>query len=269
MVTHQSLCRLVLEWIKRQICEDQFGMTQLLERSHMLYLALDNSLQDCSNLPPGHESESDLVQDYKRLVLKCPSNTNRRRKQMGVPGRPRVLIYSRDIGQRDDEQSQFEPDWNLLGSIKVADNTFLSLVTINGMLTRVSVQLRLNLPPTTPSPVAPESAGTVLQTQLCRSNTSSNGSINGDIEINQEPELFCEVATMSGPKCGLGVAELNGKLLVCTFKEKKKKQMKFNYFSLGANLVLIRFYFCIISNRYAAVMIVVNACEVLSLMTQS
>lgn len=220
MVAHQSLCRLVLDWIKRQICEDNFGMTQLLERSHMLYLALDNSLQDCSNLPPGHESESDLVQDYKRLVLKCPSNANRRRKQMGVAGRPRVLIYSRDIGQRDDEQSQIDADWNLLGSAKVAENTFLSLVTINGMLTRVSVQLRLNLPPTTPSPVAPESAGSVLQSQLSRSNTSSNGSINGDIEINQEPELFCEVATMSGPKCGLGVAELNGKLLVriCRFE---------------------------------------------------
>lgn len=214
VVAHSSLCRLVLDWIKRQVCEESITMTQLLERSHMLYLALDNSLQDCSNLPPGHESESDLVQDYKRLVLKCP-NTNRRRKQMGVPVRPRVLIYSRDIGQRDDEQSQIEPDWNLLGSIKVAENTFLSLVTINGALTRISVQLRLNLPPTTPSPVyAPESAGVSIQSQLSRSNTSSNGSINGDIEINQEPELFCEVATMSGPKCGLGVAELNGKLLV-------------------------------------------------------
>lgn len=214
VVAHQSLCRLVLEWIKRQVCDDNFTMTQLLERSHLLYLALDNSLQDCSNLP-SHEAESDLVQDYKRLVLKNPNNANRRRKQLAVPVRPRVLIYSRDIGQRDDEQNQAEPDWNLLGSTKVAENTFLSLVTINGMLTRVSVQLRLNLPPTTPSPVhAPESAGTSIQSQLSRSNTSSNGSINGDIEVNQEPELFCEVATMSGPKCGLGVAELNGKLLV-------------------------------------------------------
>lgn len=215
VVGHQSLCRLVLDWIKRQVCEESMNMTQLLERPHLLYLALDNSLQDCSNLPPGHESESDLVQDYKRIVLKCPNNANRRRKQLAVPVRPRVLIYSRDIGQRDDEQNQIEPDWNLLGSTKVAENTFLSLVTINGILTRVSQQLRLNLPPTTPSPVhASESAAVSLQSQLSRSNASSNGSINGDIEVNQVPELFCEVATMSGPKCGLGVAELNGKLLV-------------------------------------------------------
>lgn len=162
VVSHPTLCRLVLDWIKRQICEENLSINNLLERLHLLYLALDNSLQDCSDLPPGHESESDLVQDYKRLVLKCPNNNNRRRKQLAVPVRPRVLLYSRDIGQRDDEQSTIEPDWNLLGSAKVAENTFLALVTINEVLTRVSVQLRLNLPPTTPSPVhAPDSISTV------------------------------------------------------------------------------------------------------------
>lgn len=116
VVPHQSLCRLVLDWIKRQICEENVEITNLLERSHLLYLALDNSLQDCCDLPPGHESESDLVQDYKRLALKNPNNNNRRRKQLSVPVRPRVLIYSRDIGERDDEQNTIEPDWNLLGS---------------------------------------------------------------------------------------------------------------------------------------------------------
>lgn len=258
IVAHQSVCRLVLDWIKRQVCEENVIRDQLLERSHLLYLALDNSLQDCSNLPPGHESESDLVQDYKRLVLKCPNNTNRRRKQLAVPVRPRVLIYSRDIGQRDDELSQTEPDWNLLGSTKVAENTFLALVTIDGVLTRASVQLRLNLPPTTPSPVhVPESAGISLQSQLSRSNTSSNGSINnGDIEINQEPELFCEVATMSGPKCGLGVAELNGKLLVSALEN---IQILF-----PPQKLILKLFVYFVTIRYAVVMIGVNVCVVLS-----
>lgn len=218
VVTHDSLCRLVLDWVKRQITEETMNMTHLLERSHLLYLALDNSLQDCSDLPPGHESESDLVQDYKRLSLKCPNNKGRR-KQLAVPVRPRVLIYSRDIGQREDRNGSTETDWNLLGSAKVGENTFLALVTMNGVLTRVSIQLRLNLPPTTPSPVhAPEAASSlIMQSQLSRSNTSSNGSINGkqDEDSDQQPELFCEVAAMSGPKCGLGVAEWDGKLLVC------------------------------------------------------
>lgn len=211
LVTHESLGRLALDWMKRQLNDDMLTMTQLLERSHLLYLAMDNSLQDCSDLPPGHESsDSDLVQDYKRLVLKCPSN-KARRKQLAAPVRPRVLIYSREIGQRKDQSSSSEGDWNLIGSAKVSENNVLALVTLNGVLTRASVQLRLSLPPTTPSPVhAPECF------QLSKSNTSSNGSIDAhcDDEADQ-PETFCEVASMSGPKCGLGVAEFNGKLLVC------------------------------------------------------
>lgn len=220
VVTHESLSRLVLDWMKRQLTEETLNLNQLLERTHLLYLALDNSLQDCSDLPPGHESESDLVQDYKRLVLKCPSNKGRR-KQLGAPVRPRVLIYSRDIGQNEDNGSDTDSDWNLIGSAKAGENTFLSLVTLDGVLARVSVQLRLNLPPTTPSPVhAPEKGvaiGVSIGAQLSRSNTSSSGSINAksDDELNQQPELFCEVAAMSGPKCGLGVAEWNGRLVVC------------------------------------------------------
>lgn len=222
-MTHESLCRLVLDWVKRQITEEHTNIKNLLERSHLLYLALDNSLQDCSDLPPGHESESDLVQDYKRLVLKCPNNNNRRRKQQLV--RPRVLIYSRDIGRADDELTAAEPDWNLLGSAKVVENTFLSLVTMNGALTRVSVQLRLNLPPSTPSPVhgLPEcKAATSMPPQFNRTvsvqNNKSSNDVTSQVEVplsDDQPELFCEVATMSGPKCGLGVAEWDGKLLVC------------------------------------------------------
>lgn len=217
LVTHSPLCRLVLDWVKRQLVEETMTMPQLFERSHLLYLALDNSLQDCSDLPPGHESESDLVQDYKRLVLKCPNNKGRR-KQLGAPIRPRVLIYSRDIKDREDKNGTVDADWNLLGSAKVGENTFLALVTLNGTLIRVSIQLRLNLPPTTPSPVhAAEFTSSIsVNSQLSTSSNGSIGSYCGNrLDDFEQPELFCEVAAMSGPKCGLGVAEWNGKLLVC------------------------------------------------------
>lgn len=212
VVTNISLCRLVLDWIKRQLTEETLNMTHLLERSHLLYLALDNSLQDCSDLPPGHESESDLVQDYKRLVLKCPNNKGRR-KQLAAPVRPRVLIYSRDIGETE---VNIEPDWNVIGSVHVGENTFVALITLNGQLTRISIQLRLNLPPSTPSPVH------VPETINFNGTNGSNGT-NGihierstdEVENDEQPELFCEVAPMSGPKCGLGVSEWDGKLLVC------------------------------------------------------
>lgn len=200
LVTETPLCRLVLSWIRRQMMEEGISASKLLERSHMLYLALDNSLQDCSDLPPGQESESDLVQDYKRLVLKCPSN-KKHRKGLKTPGRPRVILYNRDIGERVEDCSQ-DCDWSLIGSSKFADHTFISLVTLNGNLSRLSIQLRLNVS-ATPSPI--NTPDTI----------SSSVSKDEDLGELQKPELFCEVATMSGPKCGLGVAELEGKLLVC------------------------------------------------------
>lgn len=131
IVTHQSLCRLVHDWLKRQICEEKAAFGDLLERAHMLYLALDNSLQDCCNLPPGHESESDMVQDYKRMVVKNTNCNSRRRKQLSAPVRPRVLIYSRDICERDDEKSDIEPDWNLLGSGRTHICHFLFILRHN------------------------------------------------------------------------------------------------------------------------------------------
>lgn len=53
LVNHNSLCCLILEWIKRQITEESLSTVALQERTHMLYLAIDNSLQDCSSLPTG------------------------------------------------------------------------------------------------------------------------------------------------------------------------------------------------------------------------
>lgn len=99
-------------------------MTQLLERSHLLYLALDNSLQDCSDLPSGHESDTILVQDYKRLVIKCPNNKSRR-KCLAVPVRPRVILYSRDIGERVDDGACLESDWDMIGTTKVSGKFYL------------------------------------------------------------------------------------------------------------------------------------------------
>lgn len=238
VVTNIPLCRLVLDWMKRQLNDETLNMIHLLERTHLLYLALDNSLQDCSDLPPGHESESDLVQDYKRLVLKCPNNKGRR-KCLAAPVRPRVLIYSRDIGTAESEVN-IEPDWNVIGSAHVSENTFVALVTLNGQLTRISIQLRLNVPPvTTPSPVhAPDmmglngiGGGSVAIVGGSGGGGSSihsngSGSASGSIgdrmsehdgasaDEDDEPEMFCEVAPMSGPKCGLGVTEWNGQLLV-------------------------------------------------------
>jgi influenza virus NS1A-binding protein len=187
----------------------------------MLFLGLDNSLQDAADLV-GDKANSDMVKDYKKLASKNPNNNPKsRRKYIAQPERPRILIYSRDISDRSkDEESRVDADWNLIASTKVFEHTFISLVTLNGALCRVSIQLRLNqtVPETisetssgmtTPSPIAPESA-------LIEGKMSVEMMISIDEQITQlqQPEMFCEVATMSESKCGLGVAELDGKLIV-------------------------------------------------------
>lgn len=181
----------------------------------MLFLGLDNSLQDAADLV-GAKANSDMVKDYKRMASKNPSNNAKpRRKYVAQPDRPRVIIYSRDIKDRSLDEEGKDADWNLIASTKVFDHTFITVVTINSALCRVSIQLRLNqcVPETvsenssgmtTPSPIASEHAGEALDMT----------SIDEQLKHLQQPELFLEVATMSESKCGLGVAELDGKLIV-------------------------------------------------------
>lgn len=184
----------------------------------MLFLGLDNSLQDATDLV-GEKANSDMVKDYKKLALKNPTGTAKsRRKHIAQPERPRILIYSRDISDRSyDEENLGDADWNLIASTKVFEHTFISLVTLNGALCRVSIQLRLNQA----VPLSETSSGMTTPSPIASEVSLFEGKppidfipIDEQIIQLQQPELFCEVATMSESKCGLGVAELNGKLIV-------------------------------------------------------
>lgn len=50
-------------------------------------------------------------------AINLNSTHSGRRKCLGQPVRPRVLIYSRDIGDRNDGDT--EPDWSVIASDKV------------------------------------------------------------------------------------------------------------------------------------------------------
>lgn len=159
MVNPSSLCRLVLDWIRKQITEDNLSLSTLSENTFMLYLAIDNSLQDCNSLPTGKIAfmknaktmhyflwktgdvcDTELVQDYKKMSLKNVSQTKNKRKQLGQPSKPRVLIYSREIG--DELESEMQPHWNLIATTKVGDHNYIALVTLAGKLAKLSIKLR-------------------------------------------------------------------------------------------------------------------------------
>jgi influenza virus NS1A-binding protein len=193
LVNQNSLCRLVLEWIKRQVNEGSLSVDMLSDKMFMLYLAIDNSLQDCSSLPTGDVSDTEIVQDYKKMSLKNNnSNAKSKRKYLGQPSKPRVLIYNREIGE--ELESEGEPDWNLIASAKVGDHSFLALVTLGGKLSTLSIQLRLNTP-STPSPVQTPDA----------SRPASE----------EKPDLYCALANMSHPRCAVGCDNFLDTLLVC------------------------------------------------------
>lgn len=192
----------------------------------MLYLALDNSLQDCQDLPAGHKADSDIVKDYKRLASKCPgTNKKQHRKCLAQPDRPRVLKYTREItDRRYDEELKQDADFNLVGSLRVSENTLISLVTLNSSLYRLSIQSRLNKPQqpivvtstasssmTTPSPVQTPDIVAAPHEVIKKVELQE---IVPQEQQEHIPDLFLEVAAMSESKCGLGVAELDGKLFV-------------------------------------------------------
>ncbi|XP_056640302.1 influenza virus NS1A-binding protein-like isoform X1 [Diorhabda sublineata] len=193
LVNQNSLCRLVLEWVKRQLSEESLKFSDLMEKTFMLYLALDNSLQDCSSLPSGDISDTEMVQDYKKLSLKVKQGVSKpKRKVLGQPLKPRVLIYNREIGE--ELENELEPDWNLIGVTSVGEHSFLALMTLGGKLSTLSVQLKLNTP-STPSPV--------LTPDVSRSTSE------------EKPDLYCAIANMSCHRCALGCGNFNNTLIVC------------------------------------------------------
>lgn len=93
-----------------------------------------------SGLQIGDVCDTELVQDYKKLSSKNVSQTKSKRKQLSQPSKPRVLIYSREIGE--ELESEMEPHWNLIASTKVGEHSYIALVTLAGKLAKLSIKLR-------------------------------------------------------------------------------------------------------------------------------
>lgn len=93
-------------------------------QTHLLYLALDNTLQDCSDLPNSDLSDSEIVQDYKKMSKKhgIISAAGSKRKVPLQPAGPRVLI----LGENGANSLEEDPDWDLIAFSRVGGKTCLT-----------------------------------------------------------------------------------------------------------------------------------------------
>ncbi|KAB7494902.1 Influenza virus NS1A-binding-like protein B [Armadillidium nasatum] len=145
-MTSRALCNLSLEWVRKQMEEEELSMQMLQEKTYLLYLNLDNSLHDCADIQTGSANDTELVQDYKKISRKLSQpNLKVRRKVSGVsqPAKPRMMLFSRSISDDDNPQ---DGDWKLISFSKVSENSLVAVVTLNNSVAVLSIQQQVNAP---------------------------------------------------------------------------------------------------------------------------
>ncbi|XP_053645312.1 influenza virus NS1A-binding protein homolog isoform X2 [Cherax quadricarinatus] len=190
-ITGRALCNLVLEWVKKQMVEEDLHLDLMKEKKHMLYLNIDNSLHDCSDIQSGDLNDSDMVQDYKKMSRKL-SQTNikmRRKSTTPQPVKPRLMLYSRSISDKDD--SEQDSDWKLIAYAQVSESSWVAVVTLKGSVTVMSVQQKMGSSSPTHTPISSRPASV------------------------EKVDYYTVIPHMSSPKCATGTGNLNGHLLVC------------------------------------------------------
>lgn len=190
-ITGRALCILVLDWLKKQVIEEDFQLDLLKEKKHMLYLNMDNSLHDCTDIQSGELNDSDMVQDYKKMSRKL-SQTNikiRRKSTTPQPMKPRLMLYSRNISDKDD--SEQDDEWKLIAYTQVSDGAWVGVVTLKGSVAVMSLQQKMGNASPTSTPVS-----------------SRPSSV-------EKVDFYTVIPHMISPKCATGTGNLNGRLLVC------------------------------------------------------
>ncbi|XP_073988784.1 influenza virus NS1A-binding protein homolog [Rhodnius prolixus] len=187
MLDPDSVAILVLDWLKKVYDEQNFE--DFVAKKHLLYLDPDKSLQDCSDIPCGDVSDTDIVQDYKKLSR----STNGVKKKQKHNGGSK-LAYSRSHSDGNDD-TDTSCDGKVIACSKVTENTLLSLSCLGrGTLISTSIVIRYNPPNNEET--------TDDNLSVCKNNK------NGPIQ-------YTGLANMASVKCAVGCGNLHDKLLVC------------------------------------------------------
>jgi len=199
------LCHLVLDWIQRHWDPAHLNVDQLIAKTHLLYLNLDNSLHDCVEVESGDVIDSDIVQDYKKMSIRLsqPGSKNRRRGASQQPSRSRHSLFSRSISELSSgaEGVKEQLDWRIVATNQVGEKSTMALTVINGTMTTLSVLQRLN--------------NTISLSKDSHVTPSSTPGQSRQTSVERSTDSMSAIPHMSTPRCAVGCANLNNSLLVC------------------------------------------------------
>jgi len=191
-ITSYALCMLSIEWIKRQMEGENQSFEDLQEKKHLLYLNLDNSLHDCSEIRTDDLKNTDMVQDYKKISRKLSKSTMKVSKKISMtlqPSKPRMMLYSRSISDEDELQ---DVEWKLVAHSQTSDKSYVAIVTLNGTVCVLSIVKVINPPSPTNIPIH---------------------HISRPVSV-EKVDNYTLIAHMSTPKCAIGAGAFHGCLLV-------------------------------------------------------
>ncbi|CAB4056548.1 IVNS1ABP [Lepeophtheirus salmonis] len=183
-----NLCQLCLIWIHQQWNEDEcLTIEDLTSKDYLLFIAEDNTLQDCDLIGEDSQINSERIQDYKKS-----NHTSKAKKSPRIysvkPSKAKELLYTRHINQDEVKTEERSEDWKL--------------IALNGSLATLSIIQRINTPTKT----------------LSEFNLSVHQQKHTSPRISRPPSVdkddFTPVAVMNEAKCAVGGCCLDGKLII-------------------------------------------------------
>lgn len=200
-INEKHLFNEILDWLRQSLLRISIDLDTLKENSLMLYYNKDlNEIQDCTQMESDFSEESEMIENYKKLNKKLSfvkslsndniscgvANKNGYQNKSTMPSKPRQFMFTRS--DSDNSLSSIADDdgkeWKLLANCRIGKHTLVGLVSILGELYFLSLTLRIK------------------------------GNVSKSIDETENDE-YCTIPPMSSPRCSVGTAEFQGKLLVC------------------------------------------------------
>eukprot|EP00096_Caligus_rogercresseyi_P001144 TRINITY_DN1179_c0_g1_i1.p1 TRINITY_DN1179_c0_g1~~TRINITY_DN1179_c0_g1_i1.p1 ORF type:complete len:564 (+),score=160.24 TRINITY_DN1179_c0_g1_i1:20-1711(+) len=200
-----NLCQLCLIWIHQQWNEDEnLTIEDLTSKGYLLFIAEDNTLQDCELIGDDSQINSERIQDYKKSSQTTKSKKSPRSYSI-KPSKAKELLYARHINQEEVKTEERSEDWKMIACANLEDDkkSILSVVTVDGTLASLSIIQRINTPTNTLSEVNISNA--------VQKHTSPRISRLPSVDKDE----FTPVSVMNEAKCAVGGGSIEGKLVIC------------------------------------------------------